>query len=366
MCSVLLLGAGMSSYTCALIFSLKQVFDSILIEKSHNSAKGHFILINPVSYNLLSTLVPEVRPFLSQKGYPIFKHYVFEKGILLKAISFSESWIIDNAALKDFFYNSLIKKDGIENLDVNLDKRVDVTIDCRGKSYARTPEFPRYHFGDRHLIHVEVNTSLTASHESYFETTDKSWFYLAPVSGGNAVLQFVVPKYLEKPIPQLTQLIDETSKIKKLIKDYDELSVRSISIAPTFQALSLSETAYFTGEGLATYDPISGYGLLNAMRSAILCSAVIQSDVKKVLDRKEIMHYYLSRNIRALLEHLVSCIDIYNKLDSKIWSKEVYQMQLGARRLNGYLQRILYSKEFVLSEYEIKEIGIKNTNKSVQ
>lgn len=342
-------GKSISSFVCASILKEFKSFEQILICNYENAPLDHYILLNAVSYKIVSDLWNGIDDFLQGHGTPLTKHSVINDKGEIRTIDFQQTYVINYALLLDKLFSSLFNNKSISFQDSRLLEIYENDIEINSISNPHCA----ISFGQRQLIHVEVSTDDYLGNESFFEITESSWFYLAPFSNKKSILQIAIPSIPDNLEEAFLSLVSETRKIRLMYKSYDKNSIKAIPISPLFR-IPNETIALLTGSTLMKFDPVSGYGLLNTMRSAILGSASLKL-IKTTIDYEgEIMAHYMKRNILSMRDHINSCIDLYSSLNALKWAREVELMTCGLSALDRVDNNYKHNRQFHLDGFNLE------------
>jgi hypothetical protein len=184
-------------------------------------------------------------------------------------------------------------------------------------------------FGSRSAFVSNVQLKAAADREScWAESLDAGWLFLFPVRGASACLISV-----GGPAPSL---IAES----RLIAAQVEAPITSATEFPAYPRI-LSELCgsgwLACGTAAMTFDPLCGEGVANAVREAILASAVIRAAVPGS-DLESLLTHYNARLISGFLRHLQVCHHYYsNGGTGPFWSSELQLLRRGIESLSTRL-----------------------------
>jgi hypothetical protein len=184
-------------------------------------------------------------------------------------------------------------------------------------------------FGSRTASVSNVQLRTTADREScWAESLEDGWLFLFPVHGASACLISV-----GGPAPALlTQ--------SRLIAAQLEAPITSAAEFPAYPRI-LSELCGYgwlaCGTAAVAFDPLCGEGVANAVREAILASAVIRAAVQGS-DVESLLAHYNSRLMNGFLRHLRMCHHYYSIGGTgPFWSSELQLLQQGIEWLSERL-----------------------------
>jgi hypothetical protein len=184
-------------------------------------------------------------------------------------------------------------------------------------------------FGSRSAFVSNVQLKTAADREScWAESLDAGWLFLFPVHGASACLISV-----GGPAPSLIAQ-------SRLIAAQVEAPIISAAEFPAYPRI-LSELCgpgwLACGTAAVSFDPLCGEGVANAVREAILASAVIRAAVQGS-DVESLLAHYHSRLMSGFLRHLQMCRHYYSTGGTgPFWSAELQLLQLGIEWLSERL-----------------------------
>ncbi|WP_406737463.1 NAD(P)/FAD-dependent oxidoreductase [Streptomyces sp. NBC_00853] len=169
--------------------------------------------------------------------------------------------------------------------------------------------------GRRHLLAGEAplapgQDATTAR----LDRTDLAWLHLTPLGNGRALLQAMVPGPVARPAELLGRLL-ATSELAPRLLHAPETAV-ALPAAPRLHLLPATAPSTCTpgtllvGAGAIRYDPLSGTGTAQALRTAILAAALIGS-AAAATPPDLLCAYYAARLRTAFQEHLATCARLY-------------------------------------------------------
>jgi hypothetical protein len=184
-------------------------------------------------------------------------------------------------------------------------------------------------FGSRSAFVSNVQLKTAADREScWAESLDDGWLFLFPVHGASACLISV-----GGPAPSLIAQ-------SRLIADQVEAPITSAAEFPAYPRI-LSELCgsgwLACGTAAVAFDPLCGEGVANAVREAILASAVIRAALQGS-DVESLLAHYNSRLMSGFLRHLQMCHHYYSTGGTgPFWSSELQLLQVGIEWLSERL-----------------------------
>ncbi|MFC8451443.1 hypothetical protein [Kitasatospora sp. NPDC057223] len=170
------------------------------------------------------------------------------------------------------------------------------------------------------------------------ECTTLGWLQLTPLGDGRALLQAMVPGPVERPAALLARLL-AGSRLAPLLRRAPN-SAAAVEAAPRLHPAPATAPAaaaagpapgrLVVGAGAIRYDPLSGTGTAQALRTAILAAAVIDSAARGTPPGPLCTHY-TARLAAAFREHLDRCAALYG--EAFPWP--AWQDEIDAARVAG-------------------------------
>ncbi len=109
------------------------------------------------------------------------------------------------------------------------------------------------------------------------------------------------------------------------------------------------------GSAAMAFDPVCGEGASNAVREAILASAVVQA-MSKGFATEDVFEHYTSRLTAGFLRHLQACRDFYVHGNSgPFWESELESLQQGIEWLKERLNHRPQSR-YRLIDFELQAV----------
>jgi hypothetical protein len=184
-------------------------------------------------------------------------------------------------------------------------------------------------FGSRSAFVSNVQLKTAADREScWAESLDAGWLFLFPVHGASACLISV-----GGPAPSLIAK-------SRLIAAQVEPPITSAAEFPAYPRIlsQLCGSRWLAcGTAAVAFDPLCGEGVANAVREAILASAVIRAAAQGS-DVESLLAHYDSRLMSGFLRHLQMCHHYYSTGGTgHFWSSELQLLQLGIEWLSERL-----------------------------
>jgi hypothetical protein len=160
------------------------------------------------------------------------------------------------------------------------------------------------------------------------ESLDAGWLFLFPLGGASACL-IAVGGPGELLLAQ-----------SRLIAAQVETPISAAVEFPAYPRilLELCGSGWLAcGTAAMGFDPLCGEGVANAVREAILASAVVRA-ASRGHDVDSLLAHYNSRLIQGFLRHLEVCEHFYTTGGTgPFWSSEVRLLRQGAEWLRGRL-----------------------------
>jgi hypothetical protein len=176
-------------------------------------------------------------------------------------------------------------------------------------------------FGDRVAAASPVKLNPRCDREScWIESVENGWLFLLPAGEGNAWLLSVGGP--------AESLLSTSHLILDQIADLG--TSRGTFLSHPRVAMPLSQAGWLAcGTAALGFDPLCGDGTGNAIREAILASAVVRSAINKV-DVDTLVAHYQKRLLAGLHRHLALCLDFYRQGHNSLWwKKQVTDLEKG-------------------------------------
>ena len=202
-------------------------------------------------------------------------------------------------------------------------------ISSRMEGHGRYEQRDEGRFGSRHAFVSNVQLKAAAGREScWAESLDAGWLFLFPLQGASACLISVGGP--------ATSLLSES----RLIAAQVEAAITAAAEFPAYPRI-LSELCgsgwLACGTAAMTFDPLCGEGVGNAVREAILASAVIRAAMQGS-DVESLLAHYRARLRSGFLRHLQVCHHYYSSGGAgPFWSSELQLLQRGIESLSASL-----------------------------
>jgi hypothetical protein len=184
-------------------------------------------------------------------------------------------------------------------------------------------------FGSRSAFVSNVPLRTATDREScWAESLEDGWLFLFPVHDASACLISV-----GGPAPSLLAQ-------SRLIAAQVEAPITPAAEFPAYPRIlsQLCGAGWLAcGTAAVSFDPLCGEGVANAVREAILASAVIRAAVQGS-DVESLLAHYSSRLMSGFLRHLQMCQHYYSTGGAgPFWRSELQLLQLGIEWLSERL-----------------------------
>jgi hypothetical protein len=346
---VLIIGSGIAGLTCSKILSDYGWTVSIC---SKGSSSIPILVVNENICNLLEEIWGVNLDLLSDICFLSHRHIVWNTDRPL-LVPHSSRVIQGNVLTKDLFRklkipdSSRIKMLDSSYLESMFDSSKSSTItkhfrwiiDATGRK-IQLPFFSRplpKTIGRRCIISIIVTDELENidCHASIMEATLDGWIFLTPIGNLQALIQIMVPTKPNNPLLVTMKIIKQS----KLISRYRLKICSDPIVFDAFPQISLPlcDSGWIAvGESAVAFDPISGSGMGNALRSALLACGVING-IESGLPSRDCLDHYAHRLKEAFHIHINDCIKYYTEsLFSKTWKREIKYMNKEVTNTSQY------------------------------
>ncbi|MFF2788865.1 hypothetical protein ACFVT6_19190 [Streptomyces sp. NPDC058049] len=157
--------------------------------------------------------------------------------------------------------------------------------------------------------------------------TELAWLHLTPLGDGSALLQAMIPGPAAHPENLLGRLLAESALAPRLLRA--PAAAVSLPAAPRLHRTPATAPTPHTpgrllvGAGAIRYDPLSGTGTAQALRTAVLATAVIHAAATGTSPQALCAHY-AGRLRTAFRAHLATCARLYPQaFPSPAWHHEI-------------------------------------------
>jgi hypothetical protein len=191
-------------------------------------------------------------------------------------------------------------------------------IQCSGKP---SPDRVEHRFGSRFAAAGEARLSKQAPQDAcWIESVQNGWLFL--ISSGNrsgSLLAIGAP---------IDELLAESKLISEQIEESTASGFRFPADPRIYTPLNGSDWIA-CGTAALGFDPIGGEGVGNAVREAVLASAVIRAIIRGG-DVATLMTHYSTRLVAGFLRHIEICASFYKSGGSSSWwSSQLDELQQG-------------------------------------
>jgi flavin-dependent dehydrogenase len=185
-------------------------------------------------------------------------------------------------------------------------------------------------FGRRHGVVASVKLSPRArTDRTVMESVPGGWLFLIPVGLGRGVMQAV---FAGEPHADLPQLLVHSQAIRPLVEEIRD-DAAGFAAQPRLAATLCTSRSIAVGDAAMTLDPMSGNGIGNGLRSAILAAAVIEAAGRETAPQACFDHY-TRRLHTAMRSHVQTCVDFYARAaHASDWRGEIDAMNAALDRL---------------------------------
>ncbi|MFD3838562.1 hypothetical protein ACFWWC_20225 [Streptomyces sp. NPDC058642] len=188
--------------------------------------------------------------------------------------------------------------------------------------------------GRRHLLAGEAPCAARQDDTTArLERTADAWLHLTPLGDGKALVQAMVPGPVEHPTRHLSGLLAHSPLAARLAQP--PTTAIALPAAPRLHRAPATPPAGRTpglllvGAGAIRYDPLSGTGTAQALRTAVLAAAVIDSAAAGTPADRLCAHY-AARLRTAFRDHLATCARLYPQaFPTRAWQHELDACRSG-------------------------------------
>ncbi|MGH3943279.1 MAG: NAD(P)/FAD-dependent oxidoreductase [Pseudonocardiaceae bacterium] len=206
--------------------------------------------------------------------------------------------------------------------------------------------------GRRRIIAAEVRLPPACDPSTcLMQTSRQGWVYLAPVGKDLALVQAMVPGPVHNPLRLLCHFLDQTGLGAQLAEAPARASI--VRAAPGLLAPPCGPGWLAVGAAAVQFDPLSGSGAAQAVRTAILATAAIDA-IDRGNRAQDVLEHYAARIHAAFTDHLRSCLKLYGAtFQSEAWQDEVDATTLALRRSTNDTRQM----NFTLSGFSLQQQG---------
>ncbi len=188
-------------------------------------------------------------------------------------------------------------------------------------STAPRPPSVEHHFGSRMAAASPVRLNPKSDAEAcWIESFENGWLFLLPSGKG--------PGWLLSVGDSVESLLERSGLIKEQIDEIDP-SRGTFPSHPRI-VLPLSEPGWLAcGTAALGFDPLCGEGTGNAVREAILASAIIRAAVEGA-SIDDLVAHYQTRLLAGFRRHFDLCIEFYaSGRSGPWWDDQVNELKRG-------------------------------------
>lgn len=188
-------------------------------------------------------------------------------------------------------------------------------------------------FGQRRAITLSVKLARRAAADcAVIEAVPGGWLFVIPQGDGHGTLQAVSARPTMEPRNDLSALLAQSRLGSTLIEEIgDDMAV--YPAMPRLAVVPCVAGSIVVGDAAVAFDPLSGTGLGNGLRTAILAAAVLEAAGRGRTPDIYFDHY--TRRLRdSMRDHVRSCIGFYRRVAyAESWNAEVTTMNEALHRL---------------------------------
>ncbi|MFF3335597.1 NAD(P)/FAD-dependent oxidoreductase [Streptomyces sp. NPDC002888] len=176
--------------------------------------------------------------------------------------------------------------------------------------------------GRRHLLAGEAPLAAGQDERTArLVCTDLAWLHLTPLGGGRALLQAMVPGPVARPAELLARLLTQSALAPVL--EHAPRTAVALPAAPRLHSSPAVPGRLLVGAGAIRYDPLSGTGTAQALRTAFLAADTLHAAAGGAPQRPLLTHY-ATRLRTAFHDHLATCARLYPQaFTSPAWRHEI-------------------------------------------
>src|SRR5258708_3016542 len=242
-----------------------------------------------------------------------------------------------------------------EELLSRLWPKVPACVDIEGKNFAwtivtsRASDLFPYHckFGSRNGFGISVRVKRGGDRDGcWVESLDSGWLFLLACGHDNAFL-------LSIGAPPEVQL--EKSRLVEMQIESLNGPTTQFAAYPRILSALYGPGWLACGSAAMAFDPVCGEGASNAVREAILASAVVRA-LSKGVATQDVFAHYSSRLTAGCLRHLEACRDFYVRGNSgQFWESEIELLEKGIERMQERFNLMLQSR-YRLVDFELQAV----------
>ncbi len=207
-------------------------------------------------------------------------------------------------------------------------------------------------FGQRCMVTVPVELQQGRSDRVGMELIQSGWLFLCPTNPHTGVLQLMVPQRPPNPEQAIQLALSQSQLItERLASIAGPLQI--LPAAPQILEFLGSESWLAVGAAACSFDPVCGDGIGQAIRSALLASAVPLSPSGDILLTDALRHYHL-RHRYTFAWHLHHIYTFYKPLLTQTaWFEELTKTRQFLYSHAAY--NLLYRTHFA---YQLRDLAL--------
>jgi len=201
-------------------------------------------------------------------------------------------------------------------------------VDAGGRP---APGRPALRFGRRHARACRVRLHARARQDtSMFEALPGAWLFLAPLGGGDAVLQAVMAD--AEAAPPLRALVGSSPRLAAVVVDLpaDPPVMPPVPSMPVLSSSPAEHGRLAIGDAALAFDPLCGDGVGGALRTAALAAGVLEA-IEDGGSLRPLLEHHECRLRAATVQHVTRCLAFYGELTG--WNAEIAAMVAGLAAL---------------------------------
>lgn len=259
------------------------------------------------------------------ESYPLESRLVAWSGIRSDCVEVS-GVSIDTADLCSGLFRRL---SGVKCADIGMSDPESYVIQASGSPKSNSNLFA----GERQLrMWKDVPSRLFDYRHAEILTGSGFWMFLLPTGKSKMSVQIASPNDhmdVDRISKRLTQAVPNSlsHSLIDLISDLTKSTSTKVGIAPKFGSSPASAIHLAAGDRAITFDPVSGDGTGQGIRSAVLSTAALNS-LHSGQPSEPILQHISMRYAFAMKSHLQHCLEYYQSIiDPEPWVSEVKSMK---------------------------------------
>ncbi len=215
---------------------------------------------------------------------------------------------------------------------------------------AKTPPESMQHFGSRLANAMSVTLkSKTNRAACWVESLDEGWLFLLPTAEGYGSL-LSVGGHVPLLLGQSRLVANQVEGLKEAIGTFPAYPRM---LYPLCETTTSGAGSIACGTAAMGFDPICGEGVGNAVREAILASAVVQA-IGCDFPAEEVLAHYSARLLAGFFRHLSACRDFYLAgCQSEWWHNELALIQQGLKWTREQIEK-QPPPQYRLADFELE------------